>query len=128
MKKRENWYLGTFCEKITVNLALKNNQSNRDNENLEEDEDGWKWEVKLFKLYNQIKLQLFGQMIPSEINLMYLTILRNIKRKQLWRVSSCKNQNMTGKQDIEVQTCYISTYLWCRYYIKMQFNFNKFLL
>ena len=26
------WYLGTFCERITVNLALKNNQNNPDNE------------------------------------------------------------------------------------------------
>ena len=37
------WYLGTFCERITVNLALKNNQNNPDNE-IEEDEIEDEWD------------------------------------------------------------------------------------
>ena len=37
--------LGTFCKRITVNLALKNNQSNIDNKNEEEVDDEWEWEV-----------------------------------------------------------------------------------
>ena len=36
-------------------------------------------------------------------NLMYLTILRNIKRKQFRRISSCQNQSMTWKWDIKVK-------------------------
>ena len=40
------WYLETFCERITVKLALKNNQINTDNENEEEKvEDEWECEV-----------------------------------------------------------------------------------
>ena len=47
MEKCENYStLGTFCERITVNLALQNNQSNADNEDKEEEvEDEWEWEV-----------------------------------------------------------------------------------
>ena len=40
------WYPETFCERITVKLALKNNQINTDNENEEEKvEDEWECEV-----------------------------------------------------------------------------------
>ena len=46
MGKCENYNtLGTFCKRITVNLALKNNQSNIDNKNEEEVDDEWEWEV-----------------------------------------------------------------------------------
>ena len=47
MEKCENYNtLGTFCERITVSLALKINQSKADNENEEEQvEDEWEWEV-----------------------------------------------------------------------------------
>ena len=46
MGKCENYNnLGTFCKRITVNLALKNNQSNADNENEEKEvEDEWEWD------------------------------------------------------------------------------------
>ena len=38
MEKCEKYNtLGTFCERITFNLALKNNQSNVDNENEEQE-------------------------------------------------------------------------------------------
>ena len=41
------WYPETFCERITVKLALKNNQINTDNENEEEKvEDEWECEVR----------------------------------------------------------------------------------
>ena len=45
MEKCENYNnLGTFCKRITVNLALKNDESNADNENEEEVEDEWEWD------------------------------------------------------------------------------------
>ena len=37
-----------ICERITVNLALKNNHNNPDNENEEEEvEDEWEWEISV---------------------------------------------------------------------------------
>ena len=47
MEKCEKYNtLGTFCERITFNLALKNNQSNVDNENEEQEvRNEWEWEV-----------------------------------------------------------------------------------
>ena len=42
-------------------------------------------------------------------NLTYLTILKNVKRKRFRRISSCQNENMTWKQDIQVRTCHILT-------------------
>ena len=68
-------------------------------------------------------------------NLMYLTILRNIKRKQFRRISSCQNQNMTWKQDIKVKLAifrrnlYIMNVLkniWCIYDVEITSKYSKF--
>ena len=47
MEKCEKYNtLGTFCERITVNITLKNSQSYKDNKNEEEEvENKWEWEV-----------------------------------------------------------------------------------
>ena len=47
MEKCEKYNtLGTFCERITVNITLKNSQSYEDNKNEEEEvENKWEWEV-----------------------------------------------------------------------------------
>ena len=71
------------------------------------------WLYKLNLMCEGLSYQIINTSAVNQAvfcwNLMYLTILRNTKQKQFRCVSSCQNQNMTWKQDIQVKTCYIST-------------------